>query len=89
MADYYSRRFGKNVWITLHARRSMQIRGVDQAMLERVFEGGEIKRKDDVHLWVYMHIDGRLDNLICAAAIESDAVIVKTVMINWELEDEG
>lgn len=35
-----------------------------------------------------MHIDGRSDNPVCAALVESDAIIVKTVMINWELEDE-
>lgn len=39
-------------------------------------------------MWLYSHIDGRQDNLICAAAVESQAVIIKTVMINWELEDE-
>lgn len=82
------RRFGKNVWITLHARQSMQHRGIDDATLEQIVEAGDIKRKDDVHLWVYMLIDGRTDNMICAAAVESEALIIKTVMISWELEDE-
>lgn len=88
MADFFSRRFGKNVWITRHARNSMLKREIDDATLERVIEEGEIKRKNDVDMWVYLHIDGRQDNLICAAAVESSAVVIKTVMINWELEDE-
>lgn len=35
-----------------------------------------------------MRIEERADNLICVAVVESTAVAVKTVMINWELEDE-
>jgi len=42
-----------------------------------------------MNLWVFKHIVGRDDNLICAAVVEETAVVVKTVMINWELEDEA
>jgi len=62
---FFSNRFGKNVWVTRHARESMLRRKVDADTL-----------KD------------RADNLICAAVVEQAALIVKTVMINWELEDE-
>lgn len=89
MADFFSKRFGKNVWITHHARESMLRRNVDVATLERVIEEGEIKRRDTMDLWVFEHIQGRTDNLICAAVVEQAAVVVKTVMINWELEDEA
>lgn len=87
MADFFSRRFGKDVWITRHARQSMLKRNVDDVTLERVVENGAIKRKDDKHLWIYMQVEGRSDNLICAAAVEAEAVVIKTVMINWELEE--
>jgi hypothetical protein len=43
MADFFSQRFGKNVWITHHARTSMEKRQIDDATLERVIEEGEIK----------------------------------------------
>lgn len=89
MADFFSKRFGKNVWITNHARESMQRRKIDAATLERVIEEGEIKRRDEVNLWVFTHIQERADNLICAAVVEETAVVVKTVMVNWELEDEA
>lgn len=88
MADFFSQRFGKNVWVTNHARKSMQRRGVDDATLERVIETGEIKRRNDMDMWIFKHIDGRQDNLICAAVVDSVAMTIKTVMINWELEDE-
>jgi hypothetical protein len=88
VADFFSPRFAKEVWITRHARESMRVRNVDDATLQRVIEDGDIKRKNRTHLWIYMHVDGRSDNLVCAAAVEADSVIIKTVMINWELENE-
>ena len=89
LADFFSKRFGKNVWVTNHARVSMQRRIIDAAMLERVIEEGEIKRRDEVNLWVFHRIKERADNLICAAVVEQAAVVVKTVMVNWELEEEA
>lgn len=89
MADFFSKRFGKNVWVTNHARESMQRRNIDVATLERVIEEGEIKRRDEVNLWVFTHIQERADNLICAAVVEQTAVVIKTVMVNGELEDEA
>lgn len=77
------------MWVTHHARESMLRRGIDAATLEQVIEEGEIKRRDEVNLWVFKHIQGQADNLICAAMVEQAAVVVKTVMINWELEDEA
>ena len=50
LADFFSKRFGKNVWVTNHARESMQRRNIDVATLERVIEEGEIKRRDEVNL---------------------------------------
>ena len=89
MADFFSKRFGKNVWVTKHAHESMQRRNIDAATLERVIEEGEIKRRDELNFWVFMSIQERSDNLICAAVVEQAALVVKTVMVNWELEDEA
>ncbi len=41
--------------------------------------------KDDRRLWVYHELEGRDDNLVCAAVVLEDAVVVKTVMIRWEV----
>lgn len=88
MAGFFSQRFGKNVWITTHARESMQKREIDDATLEQVIEEGDIRRQNDSHMWVYKHIEKRTDNLICAAVVEQEAIVIKTVMINWELEED-
>ena len=88
MADFFSKRFNKNVWLTSHARSSMQKREIDNPTIGQVIEEGEVKRSDETNFWVFKQIDGRADNLICAAVTEKAAVIVKTVMINWELEGE-
>lgn len=87
MADFFSKRFGKNVWTTAHARKSMERRDIDDSTLEQVIEHGDIKRQGDNNLWIFRSIEGRSDNLICAAVVEKTAVVVKTVMVNWELED--
>jgi hypothetical protein len=62
-------------------------RAVTESALEQVIEQGFIKHHDSTHYWVFDHVMGRSDNMICAAVLEKDALIVKTVMINWELEE--
>ena len=88
MDDFFSPRFGRIVRLTRHALKSMAERHIDINTLTRVIETGDVKHKDDLHVWIYIHLDDRMDNLICAAAILADAIIVKTVMINWTLEEE-
>lgn len=88
MADFFSRRFVKDVWVTRHARQSMSIRDVDEPTLVRVIEDGEIKRKDAKHLWIYLEVESRSDSPLCAAAVESESLVIKTVMIKWQLEDD-
>jgi hypothetical protein len=87
LADFFSTRFGKDVLVTIHAQHSMSMRKVDDKALQHLIEHGTIKRKDQRRMWIYMKFDDRNDNLVCAAAVEEDAVIVKTIMINWELEE--
>ena len=87
MADFFSERFGKNVWISNHARQRMLWRNVDLALLQKIVETGTIQQRDSENAWIFSEIEGRLDNLICAAVIEQKAVVVKTVMVNWEQEN--
>lgn len=79
---------GKNVWITGHARAGMLRRNGDEQTLRQVFEFGEIRYKTAADIWIYPAIEGRTDNLVCAAAVVANAIIVKTVMINWKVEEE-
>ena len=43
--------------------------------------------KDETHLWAYKHLAGRTDNLICAVLVLETAVVVKTVLHEFTLED--
>jgi hypothetical protein len=43
--------------------------------------------KDDLHLWIYKHIPQRDDNLLCVAAVDAQAIIVKTVMTDWKIKE--
>lgn len=45
-----------------------------------VIDTGDTRFKDNTHLWVYKHLTGRCDNLICAVLVLETAVVVKTVM---------
>lgn len=66
----------------------MAERHIDEETLADLIESGDVKYKDDQHLWIYKAYPTRQDNMICAAAIERNNLIIKTVMINWELSDE-
>ncbi len=83
-----SQRFDKPVTLTHHAIDQMAERQIDETLLYDLIESGGIKWKDEEHLWIYKNYPGRQDNMVCAAAIERNHLIIKTVMINWELQDE-
>jgi len=86
MKSIYSKRFSRAVVLTNHARERMGEREIDEKTVLDVLESGECKYKDDCRLWVFKEILGRDDNLVCAAIVLEDCLIVKTVMIRWELE---
>ncbi len=85
----FSRRFALPVRVTRHAAARMRERRVSDGELLAVLEHGTIRRKDDRRLWVYHEQEGRDDNLVCAAVVLKDALVVKTVMIRWEVLDEN
>ncbi|WML90677.1 DUF4258 domain-containing protein [Thiothrix lacustris] len=83
-----SKRFNKPVILTHHATEQMAERQIDEKTLTDLIESGDVKYKDEQHLWIYKAYPNREDNMLCAAAIERNNLIIKTVMINWELSDE-
>jgi hypothetical protein len=60
-------------------------RNVDQALLLRLLDEGGLRYEDERRLWAWLRVPERHDNLLCAAVVLDDAVVVKTVMHNWEL----
>ena len=63
----------------------MEQRGVNDALLLRLIDEGHTRYKDAAHLWTWLDLPGRGDNLVCAVLVLEDAVIVKTLMHHWEL----
>lgn len=84
----YSRRFGKPVVVTNHARARMRERSVSDADLVAVVEEGDIKWAGAGHLFIYRRAPERRDNLICAAAVDEARLVIKTVMVYWKLRGE-
>jgi hypothetical protein len=62
-------------------------RYIDNTLLLDLIETGTLKSKDSVHLWIFKYYPERDDNLVCAAILLQEAVVVKTVMINWQCEE--
>ena len=81
----FSTRFGKEIVITVHAVARLRDRNLSQNQLFSIIEHGTIHKKDEKRMWVSMEIADRGDNLICAAIVVEDRLVVKTVMVNWEL----
>jgi len=81
-----STRFNRPVILTRHALMRMTERNITELELLLVIDTGDIKYKDDTHLWAYKHLDQRIDNLICAVLVLETVVVVKTIMHNFELE---
>ncbi len=83
----WSERFDKSIVITRHAQARMAERNIDNALLLDLIDNGEIKHKNIENLWIFKHYAKRGDNLICAAIVMKRALIIKTVMINWQLRE--
>lgn len=82
----YCQRFNLAIKVTRHARERMVQRGISEAQLIDLLETGELRYKDDRRLWVAKTFASRSDNLVCAAVILEDKLIVKTVMHHFQWE---
>ena len=88
MNTWESLRFGKRVQLTHHAVDRITRRGLTQALIQELIETGAVKQKDEEHWWIFKAFAGRGDNLVCAAVLSRQALIVKTIMTHWEESDE-
>jgi hypothetical protein len=81
--SFASHRFGRTVWLTNHAIEAMAKRQVTLAEVKQLIEQGEYRAKSQTDGWIFKQFDARSDNLVCAAVVTKQAVIVKTIMVNW------
>ena len=82
-----SKRFGLPVHVTRHAAERMTERNISQKELVDLIDTGMPRYKDETRLWVAKELKGRADNLVCAAVVLEDRLVVKTVMhhFQWEI----
>ena len=80
----FSQRFNRRIRVTRHAASRMTERHIDTGTLVEVVETGQVRYSDVVRLWVAKDIEGRVDNMICVAAVLEDAIVVKTVMHHFD-----
>ncbi|WP_280569469.1 DUF4258 domain-containing protein [Chromohalobacter sp. 296-RDG] len=83
----FCRRFGLDVYVTRHARERMAQRGMTEVLLGELLETGQMRYKDDTRLWIAKAMEGRNDNLVCAAVVLEDRLVVKTVMHHFQREE--
>jgi hypothetical protein len=70
--------------VTRHARERMTQRAISERELEELLETGELRYKDESRLWAAKYFEGRCDNLICAALVLEEQLVVKTVMHHFD-----
>ncbi len=63
----------------------MQERDIGAEQVFDIIESGTMRDKDGRRMWIFKAMESRRDNLICAAVVMDDKLVVKTVMVNWEL----
>ncbi len=81
---FHSPRFGKPVLLTNHAIEAMAKRSVTLAEIKTLIAQGVYEIKEPPHGWIFHHFSDRTDNLVCAAVVDQQAIVIKTVMINWK-----
>ena len=82
--SFHSNRFDKIVWLTNHAIESMAKRQITLPEIKQLIEQGEYRVKEEPHGWIFHHFSTSRDNLNRAEEVEKQAIIIKTVMINWQ-----
>ena len=82
--SFYSKRFGKNVWLTNHAIEAMAKRKITLPEVKELIEFGSYKSVAKSHGWIHYDFTERNDNLVCAAVVDEKAITIKTIMIEWQ-----
>ena len=83
----FNQRFKKTVHLTDHVSARMAKRDISLELLLDLIETGDIRHKTESDLWIYKQYPDRRDNMVCTAVVIGQAVIVKTVMVDWILEE--
>ncbi|KJS40091.1 MAG: hypothetical protein VR70_06700 [Rhodospirillaceae bacterium BRH_c57] len=64
----------------------MAQRGICEGEVRELLETGETRYKDQTHLWIAKAFADRDDNLVCAAVVLEDKLVIKTMMHHFQWE---
>ena len=53
--------------------------------LRLIIESGKYRDVGENHGWIYYSFPERDDNMVCAAVVDGEAIIIKTIMIQWHV----
>ena len=81
-----SARFKLEVRLTHHAQERMKEREISESLILDLIDTGEVRNKDETHLWIFKSYQDRNDNLLCIAIVLEKVLVVKTVMHHFELD---
>ena len=81
-----SARFKLEVRLTHHAQERMKEREISESLILDLIDTGEVRNKDETHLWIFKSYQDRNDNLLCIAIVLEKVLVVKTVMNHFELD---
>jgi uncharacterized protein YsxB (DUF464 family) len=62
----------------------MAKRHVTLVEVKTLIEQGTLSAKGDGHAWIAHDFQWRGNNLVCAAVVIADAVIVKIIIVDWQ-----
>ncbi len=82
----FSQRFDRQIFLTEHARQRMLERDIADERLVDLIESVEIRHQDETRLWITKSHTDRQDNLLCAAVVLENQLVVKTVMHHLEIK---
>lgn len=85
----FSIRFHRHIRLTYHARERMAERQITEELLRDMIETGTATYKDECRVWLSKAYPDRDDNLLCAAVVLEDDLIVKRVMHRWEVKEQA
>jgi hypothetical protein len=87
MSTLYSYRFTRPIKVTQHAHQRMEERAVSEALLLDLIETGDVRHKDESRIRLARYYEDRADNLICAAAVLEQNIVIKTLMHHFPWEE--
>jgi hypothetical protein len=75
---------GLTIVLTEHAQQRARERNISWELIQDIVDHGTQRVASPGHFWLYKHVAGREDNLLCVAVVIDNVLVIKTVMHHWK-----